>query len=222
MIYEYPTIIVDGFFKDPLAVRDLAMGMEYVPSDVGTYSGRRTESLHITHINFFREVCCKILNCYSIPFSDYSASMHFHITGGEFGNSGWVHTDSNKGQGSLLASIIYLNIDNNSIKNGTSIYKIINLNRDNSAIKEMKKSFITALDNKELKEKHNQDYTPTVKVSNVFNRMVAYDARSPHAGSGYYGEEKETSRLTLLTFFQSITTQDGLTTLQRTERYSDI
>jgi len=222
MIYDYPVIVVDNFFKDPIAVRDLAMGMKYVTSDIGTYSGKRTESLHINHTNFFRRVCNKIMDCYSISYTDYSASMHFHLTGEEFGNSGWVHTDASRDGGSLLASIVYLNLDNNNIENGTSIYKLNNPDHGYSAIGAMKKSFINAVDDKEAKEKHNLDYIPTVKVGNMFNRMVAYDSTNPHAGSGYYGQDNNTSRLTLLTFFESIKTLDGLTTLQRTNRYSDI
>jgi hypothetical protein len=222
MIYDYPTVIVDAFFKYPLDVRELAMGMKYVTSDIGTYSGKRTESLHINHTNFFRSVCNKIMDCYSISCLDYSATMHFHITGGEFGNSGWVHTDAGRDGGSLLASIVYLNLDNNNIVNGTSIFKLNNLDHGHDTISAMKKSFINAVDDKEAKKKHNLDYTPTVNVGNMFNRMVAYDARNPHAGSGYYGQDNNTSRLTLLTFFESIKTLDGLTTLQRTNRYSDI
>ena len=68
----------------------------------------------------------------------------------------------------------------------------------------MKKSFITAADNKQVKLQHNQDYTPIVKIGNMFNRMIAYDAKNPHAGSSYYGNSKETERLTLLTFFEKI------------------
>ena len=45
MIHEYPTLIVDNFFKDPIAVRDFALQLEYHTSSDGTYSGKRTKSL---------------------------------------------------------------------------------------------------------------------------------------------------------------------------------
>ena len=146
MIYDYPTIVVDRFFKDPYEVRKLALEMKYEPSPEGIFSGKRTESLHINYPNFFREVCKKILNCYSIPLINYNASMHFHITGEEFGNTGWVHND-----GGTLASIVYLNVDSyNNINNGTSLYRVKNINKDEGT-PTLRKSFIEGKDYTEEK-----------------------------------------------------------------------
>jgi hypothetical protein len=226
MIYDYPTIIVDRFFKYPLDIREFALQFKYVPSDIGTYSGVRTESLHITHINFFRSVCRKILDCYSIQFTDYNASMHFHLTGDKFGDTGWVHTDASQAQSPGIASIIYLNTDNNNLSNGTGLYKLNNPDYgqdyayDN--IRDMKKSFIDATDNVDSKNQHNQNFVPTVKVGNIFNRMIAYDTRTPHSGETYFGSDLTSSRLTLLTFFNTIHTADNFTPLKRAEAISDI
>ena len=222
MIYDYPTIIVDGFFKDPLLVRELALTLPYKHSSEGVYSGKRTDSLHITHPNFFESVCKKILDCYSLPYSDYSALMHFHLTGSEFGNSGWVHTDAGRKGGSQLASIVYLNTDDNSIEYGTSLYKQINLDYGYENIRDMKSSFINSIDNTSSKIDHNKNYQVTTKVGNFFNRMVAYDACNHHAGTGYYGKDDTTSRLTLLTFFQNICAMDNSTPTRRAENYSNI
>jgi len=222
MIYDYPTIIVDNFFKYPQDVRNMALSMEYFSSDIGTYSGVRTSSLHLSHNNFFRAVCGKILDCYSLEYIDYSAYMHFHLTGQEFGNSGWVHPDAGRENKFGFACIIYLNIDNNSINNGTCLYKVKNLNKDYQYIPEMKKSFIDSVDDKEAKTLHNQNYITTVKVGNMFNRLIGYDLRNPNTGSTYYGDDKETSRLTLLVFFEKIITISGLTPLHRAEAYSDL
>lgn len=218
MIYDYPVIIADNFFKYPQDVRELALSMDYYPSEIGIYSGVRTESLHLTHTNFFREVCCKILNSYSLRFTDYIATMHFHLTGEEFGDNGWVHIDGS----TVIASIIYLNLDNNDIDTGTCLYKLKNLNHGIETLPAMKKSFITAADNRQVKIQHNQDYTPVVKIGNMFNRMIAYDARNPHAGSSYYGNSKETERLTLLTFFEKIILEDNTPPLRRADRFSKL
>ena len=80
----------------------------------------------------------------------------------------------------------------------------------------MKQSFIDSVDNHEDKILHNENYLPTVKIGNMFNRLVGYDPRNPHAGSSYFGDDKETSRLTLLVFFERIITPDGYTPLHRT------
>jgi len=212
VIYDYPTIVVDRFFKDPLEVRKLALGMKYEPSPEGIFSGKRTEPLHINYINFFREVCKKILNCYSIPFIDYTAMMHFHITGEEFGNTGWVHND-----GGVLASIVYLNIDSsNNINNGTSLYRIKNINKNESS-SILRRSFIEGKDYTEEKNKYNSDYEEVIRVGEVFNRLISYDSNHNHCGSGYYGNSVSNSRLTLLVFFQEIITEDNKSSLRRAE-----
>jgi hypothetical protein len=222
MIYDYPTIIVDDFFKYPLDIREFALQFKYFPSDNGTYSGVRTESLHITHINFFRKVCNKILKCYSVPYLNYNATMHFHLTGEEVGDNGWVHTDAAGDQPPGIASIIYLNPQNNNINNGTTLYKISNPNIGVEYVREMKSSFIAGEDKKDLRDKHNQDYLPTIKIGNMFNRMIGYDTRSPHAGASYFGTDIASLRLTLLIFFHAIQTTDNFTPIQRAEAFSDI
>ncbi len=218
MLFNYPTIIADGFFKDPFEVRKMALELEYKTSPQGVYSGKRTPSLHLTHLNFFREVCGKILDCYSIPYTNYSASMHFHTTGAEFGDSGWVHADSTKGEGSVLACLVYLNpFSQSDITCGTSLYRLTNLNYGAETIPYMKESFISGVDNKNKKEEYNSNYIKTVDVGGNFNRMLAYDAKQYHTGSGYYGDDNNSSRLTLLTFFDSIQSESGYTVLDRAD-----
>jgi hypothetical protein len=205
-MYDYPTIIVDSFFKHPLDVREFALNLNYTPNLNGTYSGKRTESLHITYNYFFNNVCKKILNSCLIPFREYSAEMYFHLSSSSAGSTGWVHVDSAYSE-IALASIIYLDINNNAIDHGTGIFKLKNLNYNKEKIKIMRKSFVENISNDEDAFIHNQNYTPTVKISNEFNRMITYDPRNNHAGLGYFGDADNNSRLTLLTFFTKINTE---------------
>jgi hypothetical protein len=220
MLYNYPTIIVDGFFKYPLEVRDFALSLEYKSDPEGKFSGTRTDSLHKTHFIFFEQVVNKILDCNSLHRTEYSASMHFHFTGEEFGDSGWVHVDAEIADPPSIASIIYLNLDNTSIDNGTTIFNIKTMGYDDRvSILERKMSFIDRKDNVDTKMLHNKNYNPTLKIGNIFNRMVSFDNRNPHAGEGYFGHNLNSSRLTLLTFFYSIKTADRLTPLQRADMH---
>jgi hypothetical protein len=214
MIYDFPTIIVDSFFKEPMEVRKFALGMKYEPSSQGIFSGKRTESLHHNYPNFFKGVCKKILNCHSIPVVEYKAYMHFHTTCEEFGDVGWVHHD---GGDVVLAAIVYLNINcNNNINNGTSLYRAKNLNKiEGDPV--LRKSFIEGKDYKEEKNKHNSDYEEVIRVGEAFNRLISYDSFNYHTGAGYYGNSLETSRLTLLVFFEQIIAQDNKSTLRRAE-----
>ena len=224
MIYNYPTVIVDNFFKDPLQVREFALGFNYRLSDNGIFSGVRTESLNNTHQNFVRKVCNKILNCLSIHCIDYAADLYFHLTGKDFGGNGWVHSDGTGilGHGPVLAAIVYLNPQCQDISGGTNLYKLADLNYSNTYVREMRQSFKNGVDDKELKELHNQSYNETLNVGGIFNRLVVYDSKQSHAGAGYFGDTTETSRLTMLVFFQNIVTEDNQTPLIRAEALSDI
>ena len=217
MLHDYPAIIVDNFFKYPLSIREFAKDFEFKPDPDGYFSGTRSTSLHLSHSNFFKGVCNKILDCYSIPHTKYNASMYFHLTGEEFGNGGWIHQD-----GCEIASIIYLNPSLPDIKTGTTISYLNNFDYLYPQLKDMRQSFIDSSDDIINKSKHNQNFLPTINIGNVFNRMVSYDGRSHHAGSGYFGSNPDSSRLTLISFFHDIETEHNRPPLRRAERNSNL
>lgn len=210
--------MVDNFLKDPLSIREFALSLEYKPSPKGIYSGKRTDTLRETHKYFFHQVCTKVLDCMSIPYIEFQADLRFHITGEEFGDSGWIHIDDNV----TLAGIVYLNPQCRDINNGTSIYRLNNFEYTPTLNGEMRHAFMSGVDNDEVKTSVNQNYTETVKIGGVFNRLVTYDARQLHAGAGYFGDTHETSRLTMLVFFNKIINPEYLTPLQRAERLSRV
>lgn len=225
MTYNYPTIIVDNFFKYPNDVRELALLQDFFPCPQSSYSGVRTRPLHTHHPEFFRSVCSKIIDSYSIRCTNFAANMFFHWTGEEVKSGGWVHRDRSRGVNGTdmcLASIIYLNESNNSIDTGTSLYKLNNISNWDKKTNLMVESNRNTAVKKENIILHNQDYTPTVKISNLFNRMISYDAAMPHSGMNYFGSDKNTGRLTLLTFFSKINSEDNYTPLQRAQHFSDI
>jgi hypothetical protein len=219
MIYNYPTLIVDNFFKDPNEVRKLALSQEFLPSPDSRFAGVRTKNLYINYPKFYTLVCRKILDCYSIRFIKFSATMHFHWTGEEFNSECWVHRDNNP---MVLSSIIYLNETNNSIDNGTGLYKLSNLSDWDSNTIGMRDAFSKPGIKDGAAALHNQSYSPILKIGNLYNRMVSYDASMPHTGEGYFGNTKDTGRLTLVTFFKEITSEDNYTPLQRAETFNDL
>ena len=222
MLYDFPTIIVDRFFKDPQSVRDLGLSLEFKKSEIARFSGKRTDSLHLTHPTFFRDVCNKIFNCYSLPVADFDASLHFHITGEEFGQSGWVHTDNAPEAGPGFATLIYLGPQDGEF--GTTLYRLSNLNYDQNdkSVEILRQTFMTGVDCISEKEKYNSRYMETIKINNVFNRMISYDNRHPHAAAGYYGNTKNSMRLTLLAFFYQVKTEYNNYPLKRADLLSAI
>ena len=219
MLYDYPTIIVDRFFKDPYVIRDFGLSLKFSNSKEGVFSGTRTDSLHSLYPTFFNEVCTKTLSCFSLNYESYSASLYFHKTGSNFGGTGWVHRD-NESKIPGIASIIYLGHDTG--ESGTSIYKLKKIEYDHNIIDHMslmRNSFIS--DNEDLvtdiKLKHNSEYVETVNIGSEFNRMIAYDSKTPHAGNGYYGSESNNMRLVMLCFFHEINLVEKTTPLKSAE-----
>ena len=66
MIFNFPTICVDDFYKNPDQIRQFALNLEYNNKDnaTGDYPGKRTELLHLTHPNFFNTFCQKLFSIY--------------------------------------------------------------------------------------------------------------------------------------------------------------
>jgi hypothetical protein len=220
MIYDYPTVIVDSFFKDPQAIKELGLSMDFQASKTDRFSGKRTESLHIKYPGLFKEICNKILKCYSLEYINYNASLHFHVTGEQFGDSGWCHVDSitnNPG----IASIIFLNQDDGS--SGTSTYRLKNVGydpNDQDYWNTIRKTFYNQEENPEielLKKEHKSNFQETVNISSVYNRMISFDKRCLHAGNGYYGNSVENMRLVMLAFFYEIELKNKISPLHEAE-----
>lgn len=230
MLYDYPMIIVDNFFKYPLDIRNLALSLKYNSSAPNGPNGQKTQPLHTTHPNFFKRVCCKILDCYSIQYTDYTASMYFHSKG-DVANigpdqvditthelPGWIHTDRD----AVLASIIYLTPNFGNMNFGTSMFKFENLDQGHRQEPLVNEAGEALRDNKKARQEYNQNYKETLRVGNIFNRMIAYDGSTLHTGCGYFGNDPTTSRLTLLTFFHKINLKNNYTPLSYVNRISDI
>jgi hypothetical protein len=201
-MFFYPTIIIDDFLKDPLKVREYGLTLNYGKGN--NFSGKRTDNLFNVNSYFSSSICNKILYSCGIPFIEYKAELHFHLTGQEFGESGWPHTDFDNLKDTKFACIIYLNIQPNGLDSGTSIFRVKNFKNIDETVPAMQTTFKTGQDNLEEKNSAIDNYEETVRVGGIFNRMVAYDSRRPHCGNGYFGDTTDSQRLTLLAFFKEI------------------
>jgi hypothetical protein len=192
------SIIVDDFFQNPEEIRKIALKLEFTPSLDGSYSGRRTASLKYTHAFIHREVEHRVLNYYNLSPSNYITDTYFHITGERSGKEGWVHID----YPAHLASVLYLNPDVKDIKSGTSLYDK-NTGFEGPSQKEIlvyRKAFIQDIDYVVEKEQNNSNYTKTAIIGGKFNRMIIYPGCVSHTGEGYFGNNVDDSRLTLVAF----------------------
>lgn len=221
-MYYFPTIVIDDFFKEPLNIRDYALSMEYRSSS--NFSGVRTANLFEVNRFFAKNVCDKLLKSCGIPASRYTAGVFFHLTGAEYGAHGWPHEDYENYNGSIFASVTYLNPSSVGLDHGTSLFKQKKFEDTLNSIQKMRDSFATGVEDTRAKEEYTLNFEETVRVGGSFNRTIAYDSRRPHCGNGYFGETKEDKRLTMVIFFDEILTNlpKGHTPIQYAEMMSKI
>lgn len=201
-----PITILDNFFDDPDKIRNWALSLEYSKDPEGKWPGVRTKSLHEINTNFFDTVCCKFFSLFfdlNQEKMNFSLNMRFQLVDSKYG-SGWVHTDHLESQ---ITGLIYLspNIDSHS---GTSIYQEKkNLLVQNHSYNKIKEDFylnrISHEEAEKYRKEHNSQYEESVKVSNIYNRLIAFDSHLHHAAQDFFGTEKD-SRLTLVFFVNEL------------------
>ena len=201
-----PTMVFDNFFQNPDLVREFALKQQYFVSKNNNYPGVRTNLLSEINAEFFHRVIAKItgLMYNSYTHFQYMADAQFQIVTEEHGE-GWVHSD---GPDALLTAIIYLTPGSLS---GTSIYKVkepitskLNEYKEERKLSFIKKDGVHA----PSRDLHNNNFTETIKVSGVYNRMLIFDSHLNHAAHYFFGKLHEEARLTLIIFIRQISATD--------------
>jgi hypothetical protein len=198
-----PLTVIDEFLPNPDAVVDFAMSQEYLPCPKGTFPGVRTNPLHEINLELFNYVCKRFFSVfydYSNSSINWNSSIHFQKISNNL-NKGWVHVDSG-----LISFVLYLNKTEN-LNSGTSLYRLKKeVVAPSNETKLKHSSYLGSIDPKEADvdlEKHNQQYEETIKVSSVYNRLIAFDSNSYHAAQDFYSNIED--RLTMVGFIYSLT-----------------
>jgi hypothetical protein len=206
-----PTTIIDNFFDDPYAVRQfgLQFSKEIQIIDIKNniaYRGKRSDCLSEIHPHLFNLISKKFFSSFydlSSEKIEWVADIRYQLTDGSFG-PGWVHKDSP----ALITGIIYLN-PGASIESGTSLYQPKNI-ACKQLYENIKKDANQNIDlrNSEYyvkcREENNSQFVETVRVNNIFNRLVAFDSSVYHCGTNFFGETAESSRLTIVFFIHKL------------------
>jgi Zn-finger protein len=202
-----PVTVLDNFFDDPDKVRRWALQQEYFPDPDGRWPGLRSKQIYELDEPFFQTTCRKFFSQFYDFESDQSiqwkVSMHFQTVHGGY-DSGWIHSDEKVSQ---ITGIIYLS-PNSNLNGGTSIYRektnlIQHVHRSVKHKEDSYKNNMTIEDAKKYKEEHNAQYEETIRVSNVYNRLVSFDSHLHHAAQDFFGEGGD-SRLTLVFFVNKL------------------
>ena len=195
----YPNYtIIDNFLDDPDAAVELSKKLEWNSND-GRWPGDRSVSIHEANRNFFDYVCKKLHTIFYETEPDYwktslnfQRSLPYHINQYDKKNRGWVHVDE-----CLFGGIIYLN-KNPEPDTGTSMYRQKDGYSSQNSIKWKKKLYLNEISPEEdeqyyhsYDEVHNQ-YIETVKVENVYNRLVFIGNGTYHGVSTFGTKERLT------------------------------
>ena len=202
---NFPLTVIDNFLENPDKVRNFALQQEFFKDERNKYPGTRTKPLYEIDPFFCNELLKKVFSIY-YDFNNealsWNADIFFQSIDSLY-NEGWVHQDSNK-----VTGILYLN-PNANLQTGTSLYKakknVLNANID--LFNDKKQSFfrgdISCEESEIHRKKNNEQFEETVNVSNVYNRLVFFDANQYHSAQSFSNDSKE-QRLTLIFFIHSV------------------
>jgi hypothetical protein len=196
-----PTTIVDGFFNNPDAVRELALKQEFLSDPQNKWPGKRSKPLHEINPELFQYVHNKFFNMFypdkiNTPYS-YLATSCFQLIDSNY-KAGWIHFDEE-----LITIIIYLNKNPNK-EAGTIIYSQKNEGSGNVHGDKKRDLFKGVIDEDEggkYRIENNNRFQEEIIVKNKFNRLFAFDSNLPHGVQDYSNDEP---RLTLVSFITNL------------------
>jgi hypothetical protein len=210
---RFPTVCVDGFWEDPDEIRRIALELPYdnLEDNQGRYPGRRTLRLERIMPELHTKFCDRFFSLfydYGVTNVRYKVHAGFQLIDpfsdqyNHILNQGWVHKDAEM----ILGGVIYLN-PNPDPECGTSLGYLKEPRQDDPTAKERVLAGDTsqaAMDayTKSL-ELNISNFVETVKFSNVYNRMICFDAGVDHKANNMSNNFKDT-RLTLVFFVEKI------------------
>ena len=201
----YPLVVIDNFLGEPDAVLDIARNTEFLYNEIGNFPGKRSKPLHELNQRLFQYIGRKIFTIFQNPQPDsWELIINFQKIKSftpddqySLVNRGCIHTDKK----SWFGGVIYLDPEPEP-DTGTSIYRLKKgytfYHQHELQLKEAlyRGEEIDVDKYNEYYKEINDLYEETVKVSNVYNRLVLFDGCAHHAAQTYGTKE----RLTLAFF----------------------
>ena len=194
----YPNLIVDNFFEDPDSIVEIANSVVYNPTR-GWWPGAMSNYLHNIHPRLFDSITRKITNLYYDDCKEWSYEVFFQkvipFSKNQYDkkNCGWVHLDLEYNFG----GVIFLN-KNPDDDTGVTIYKSKNGHYSITPQEEQIKNthFLgeTVDDNifNQVYDTYHNQFEETIKIKNIYNRLVLFNNDTLHAVQTYGTKERLT------------------------------
>ena len=199
----YPLIIKDDFFSDPDSIARIIEEVDYLCSE-RQYPGVRTEPLYKINLKLHVYIAHKLFLLFHDTTPEYyQMDMRFQkikpfVEGDKWDkkNLGWIHTDN-----CLFGGVIYL--DKNPDKDaGTSIYKSkdgfpmqSHESLDEKELLHSGELIQLKLDDRKYYDGYDRlrnQYEETLRISNVYNRLVMIPGDQHHAMTTTGDKERNT------------------------------
>ena len=187
--------VVDNFYQDPHAIRDLALNQPFFPGEGAVGSRTRKQFLFEGLKESFQEVLQEKIQDHTPEGTGwYDVGINGRFQSCPGGTPSVFHCDSQK-----WAAVIYLTPDAPP-EGGTSFYrhKATKVHH-NSQIDWSLKDEDNVFNQKTLLDPSPYEQVDT--VGNIFNRLVIFDGGLIHSGVNYFGWDLHTSRLFHIFFF---------------------
>ena len=194
----FHSVCIDNFYKDPMAVRNLALSCTFDGPDnaIGNYPGARSHMIYEIDPNFFDNFCKRILSTFldlnMCNYCQWNIESYFQLIYPHSDpdlNKAWVHNDDEY----IVGGLIYLDPEADP-ETGTSIGEIDFSKIDRTQFsneQEIRKKFYKGeltlpeeiAEYKRCINLNNDCYTITAEFKNKFNRLVCFDSNQAHKAS---------------------------------------
>lgn len=198
---NHPSILaIDDFYTDPIAVREMALGLNFNPS--GNHKGKRTAAKYIvegTREKIEQILGKKIHNWSSQPYNgvfQYCTPADPVV----------YHYDSQR-----YAGVVFLT-PNAPPESGTSFFRHkketwlmkdpaeYNMWKNNSHL-ELFKELVMGTEHDDFLDRTKWEEID--RIGNKFNRFAMWDAKLIHSATSYFGKSKDNGRLFHMFFFDT-------------------
>jgi hypothetical protein len=128
----------------------------------------------------------------------WAISTRFQVVAGEF-ERGVIHQDTN----TIFAGVIYLSPDA-PLNSGTSLFKPNSLFDEKRYQQALKQTVIDFQTNQPVSTNYHEMFDEVVRVNNVYNTMILFNAQTYHAANEFFGDSLETGRMAQVFFINKI------------------
>jgi tetratricopeptide (TPR) repeat protein len=185
--YQKGIWVIDNFYKDPDAVREFALKQEYIQGGLGRgFIGSRTAQQFL--FPELKEEFERIMGHKITVWEDHGMNGRFQY--GMEGDPNVYHCDTQ-----TWAGMLYLTPDA-PYQTGTGTFAGKNSDIRHSSHPEILNCFRPGSQNLD-----GTIFEPVDVIGNVYNRLFIFNAGYLHSALGYFGYNKENSRLWQMFFF---------------------